>query len=369
MKRVGNIYEEITRLGNIESAIMHASKGKRKRKKVEKILDSPTFYALQIQKMLKEKTYVPSPYFKIKILDGVRKKERIIYKPQFYPDQVIHWALMLKLEPILQKSMYEFCCASIKKRGIHYGKRHIERILNNDRKNTKYCLKLDIRHFYPNIDKEILKQKFRKKIKDKDTLWLIDTIIDSGETGVPIGNYTSQWFANFYLEDLDHYIKEQLKVKHYVRYMDDMVLFSKNKKELHKIRLEVDSFVRKEHLTIKDNWQLFKVESRPIDFLGYRFNRDPETKEVYTTLRKSNFLRFKRRIKKIHKKIAWNVEQGKPKYNFKDACAVMSIIAWVKKSDGYGYLNKYILDYINIADCKEVIRNETRKRLEASKKL
>lgn len=369
MKRIGNIYEKITLLGNIESAIMKASKGKKQRKKVEKILDYPTFYALQIQKMLKEKTYKPSPYYEMTILDGVRKKKRTIFKPQFYPDQVIHWALMLRLEPILLKSMYELCCASIKGRGIHYGKRYIEKILVNDRKYTKYCLKLDIRHFYPSIDKNILKQKFRKKIKDKDTLWLIDTIIDSSESGVPIGNYTSQWFANFYLEDLDHYIKEQLKVKYYIRYMDDMVLFSNNKKELHKINKKIAEFLQKEHLTIKDNWQLFKTESRPLDFLGYRFNRDSETKEVYTTLRKSNFLRFKRRIKKIYKKSLRNIEQNKPKYSFKDACAVMSIMAWVKKSDGYGYLNKYILNYIDIADCKEVIRYETRKRQQTIKKL
>lgn len=208
---------------------MHASKGKTKRLKVGKVLASPTYYAIEIQKMLLEKRYVPSPYFKMIIHDGANKKERIIYKPQFYPDQCIHWALMLKLEPILKKSMYDWCCASIKNRGINYGMKYCKKILVNDRKNTKYCLKLDIKHFYPSVNKEILKQKFRRRIRDNDTLWLIDTIIDSSEKGIPIGNYTSQWFANFYLEDLDHYIKEKLGVKYYIRYMDDMVLFSNNK--------------------------------------------------------------------------------------------------------------------------------------------
>ena len=84
---------------------------------------------------------------------GARKKERIIYKPQFYPDQVVHWALMLQLEPILMKGMYEFCCASVKNRGILYGKRHLDKILVDDRKYTKYCLKLDVKKFYPSIDK------------------------------------------------------------------------------------------------------------------------------------------------------------------------------------------------------------------------
>lgn len=352
MKRKGNIYGKITRLENIELAIYKASKGKTKRKSVEKILDCPTYYAMQIQKMLVDKSYKPSPYIKMTIKDGVRKKEREIFKPQFYPDQCIHWALMLYLEPILNKKMYHWNCASIKDRGIHHGMRKVKRILVDDRKYTKYCLKLDVKKFYPSIDKQVLKNKFERIIKDKDVLWLINQIIDSSEQGVPIGNYTSQWFANFYLTDLDHYIKEELKVKHYIRYMDDMVLFSNNKKELHKIKKKIDEFLEPEHLKIKENWQLFKTDSRPLDFLGYRFYRG------YTTLRKSNFLRIKRRIKKIYKK---------PELNYHDACAVLSYNGWIVHSNGYNYTQKYIKPYIDFAECKEVIRNETRKRNQTNK--
>ncbi len=254
MKRKGFIYEKIVELSNIESAIYKASIGKGKRKNVEKILDSPTYYAMQVQKMLKEKSYVPSPYIEMKIRDGANKKERIIYKPRFYPDQVVHWALMLQIEPILYKGMYELCCASIKGRGIQRGMKYLKRILVQDRKYTKYCLKLDVKKFYPSVDKDILKSKFRKIIKDQDTLDLIDIIIDSGKEGLPIGNYTSQWVANFYLKDLDHYIKEVLKVKYYVRYMDDVVLFSNNKKELRKVKYAIDEFLVKEKLIIKENW-------------------------------------------------------------------------------------------------------------------
>lgn len=355
MKRTGNIFEKITQLGNLESAIMKASKGKTGRKSVEKILDSPTYYAMQIQKMLKDKTYVPSPYIEMLIHDGVRKKERVIYKPCFYPDQCIHWALMLHLEPILMKKMYHWNCASIKGRGLHHGMRHLKRILVDDKKYTKYCLKLDVKKFYPSIDKEILKNKFRRILKDKDVLWLIDSIIDSAEEGVPIGNYTSQWFANFYLTDLDKYIKEELKVKYYVRYMDDMVLFSNNKRELHKIKDKIESFLNIElHLRLKENWQLFKTDSRPLDFLGYRFYRG------YTTLRRSNFLRIKRRIKKIYKKDS---------LNYHDACAVISYNGWIVHSNGYTYTQKYMKPYIDFKECKEVIRNETRKRLETKQKL
>lgn len=346
MKRKGNIFEKITELSNIESAIYNASKGKTKRKNVEKILDSPTYYALLIQKMLKEKTYTPSPYIEMKIMDGSRKKERIIYKPQFYPDQIIHWCIMQIIEPLLLRGMYDLNCASIKGRGIHRGMKYLKKILVQDRKYTKYCLKLDIKKFYPSIDKEILKKKFTRIIKDKDLLGLLNKIVDSSTEGVPIGNYTSQWFANYYLQDLDHYIKEELKVKYYIRYMDDMVLFSNNKKELRKCKYAIDEFLAKQHLKIKENWQLFKTESRPIDFLGYRFYRG------YTTLRRCNFLRIKRRIKKISKK---------DKISFKDATAIMSYNGWITHANSYNYTQKYIKPYVNFKKIKEVIRNESRK--------
>ena len=361
MKRVGNIFEKIIDINNIELAIMKASKGKTNRPSVQKILDNSRYYAIEIQKMLLERTYVPSPYIKMIIHDGVRKKERTIFKPHFYPDQCIHWALMLQIEEVLLKKMYVWNCASIKGRGLHYGANHIKKVLIEDRKNTKYALKLDVRKFYPSINKKILKEKFRRIFKDEKLLWLLDEIIDSAEDGVPIGNYTSQWFANFYLNDLDHYIKEELGIKHYIRYMDDMLLFSNNKKELHRIKDKIEEYLNNElDLELKGNWQLFKTESRPIDFLGYRFNRNPETKEVYITLRKSNFLRFKRRIRKISKKFILTPH---------DASAVISIYGWISKSNGYNYVKKYISEYIDIKKCKEVISNETRKQSKANKQI
>ena len=345
MKRVGNIYCKITSRENIARAFTNAAKGKHDRKVVKEITNNLNYYIDEIHQMLMSKTYIPSPYIILKIQDGTRKKKRIIFKPKFYPDQVIHWALMQQIEPIMVKGMYDLCCASVKNRGIMRASRHIKRIIVNDRKNTKYCLKLDIKKFYPSVDKEILKQKFRKKIKDNDVLHLLDMIIDSSEEGVPIGNYTSQWFANFYLQDLDHYIKEKLQVKHYVRYMDDMLLFHRNKKELHKIKLAVDEFLEKEHLRIKENWQLFKVDSRPLDFIGYRFYRG------YTTLRDSNFLRIKRRIKKVYKK---------RKINYLDASAIISYVGWLKHCDSHIFKEKYLNPYINIKKCKGVVRNATK---------
>lgn len=186
MKRVGNIYANLYDKNNIRQAILKAAAGKRNRKNVTKIIENIDFYIDNIYQMLTSKDVKLSPYKKMKIHDGARKKERIIYKPAFYPDQCIHWCVMIQLQPLLEKGMYEYCCASVPKRGIHYGSKYLKRILKDDKKNTKYCLKLDVKKFFPSIDKFCMKKKFRAIIKDYDMLDLIDKIIDSSDSGLPI---------------------------------------------------------------------------------------------------------------------------------------------------------------------------------------
>ena len=154
---------------------------------------------------------------------------------------------------------------------------------------------MDIRKFYPSIDKEKLKASFRRLIKDDDTLNLMDKIVDSSEQGVPIGNYTSQWFANWYLQKIDHLIKEELHIKYYIRYLDDMVLFGRNKKELHRVRKIIEQALNKMGLTLKGNWQVFRFDKRGLDFLGFRFFR------THTILRKRNALKIRRKAKRAAK--------------------------------------------------------------------
>jgi len=340
MKRVGYLYDRICDIDNIKSAILKASLGKRNRKNVKIVVTNLNHYANKIQVLLINQKYTPSPYSVKKIYDGTSKKERVIYKPRFYPDQIIHWALMLVLEPVMMRGMYQHNCGSVPGRGSSYGQKILRRALDNDYKGAKYCLKLDISKFYPSIDQQLLKNMFRRILKDHKTLKLIDSIIDSSESGLPIGNYTSQWFANYFLQDLDHFIKETLGVQHYVRYVDNLVLLSGNKKRLHQVRTKIDEFLQEKKLSIKNNWQLFLVSKRFIDFLGLKFYRD------HTTLRKSNALRIRRRIAKIVRK----------KFlNFEDACAVVSYWGWIKRSDSYLFFKKYFL--ISLARAKGVIRN------------
>lgn len=198
MKRINNLYEKIYDKNNIRSAIYCSAKGKSKRQDVIKILDNQEYYVETIYNMLKNKTHYPSKCKPFSLYDVHNKKERIIYKPKYFPDQIIHFCLMNVLEPILIKKMYLYSCGSIPGRGTSFGQKNIRKWLDNDKNNTKYCLKLDIRKFYPSIDQDIMYNKFVNIIKDKEALWLIKQILSSTNNGLPIGFYTSGWFSNFF---------------------------------------------------------------------------------------------------------------------------------------------------------------------------
>jgi RNA-directed DNA polymerase len=133
------------------------------------------------------------------------------------------------------------------------------------------CLKLDIKKFYPSVDHDVLKSLLHGKFKDADLLWLLGEIIDSAP-GIPIGNYLSQYFANFYLTYFDHWIKEVKGVRCYFRYADDMVILSGDKESLHQLLLEISEYLQNNlRLQVKSNYQVFPTASRGLDFVGYVF--------------------------------------------------------------------------------------------------
>lgn len=350
MKRIGYIYENIYTHKNLKEAIKNASKGKKDRKQVKYVLEHMDACIANIQQMLESRTYRPSKMRQKTITDGISKKQRTIFVPKFYPDQIIQWAVLLQIQPVLTKGISDFTCASIPGRGIHYGKRFVERWLRSDRKHTKYCLKLDVHHFYPSINHDCLKSMLRRKFKDKKLLRLLDAIIDS-ESGLPIGSITSQWFANFYLQDFDHFAKEQLHAKHYIRYMDDIVIFGANKRKLHKAFDAVKQQLCKIGLRIKHNWQVFKTDSRGVDFLGFRFFHGK------TILRRAVMLRISRKVRRTAKLKTWN---------YHNCAAIISYLGWIKHSNSYGFYQRWIKPYVDIKKCKGVIRNENIKRQNAT---
>jgi len=162
-----------------------------------------------------------------------------------------------------------------------------------------YCLKMDIRKFYPSIDHDILYEIVQRKIKCPDTLRLLENIIYSipGGKNVPIGNYTSQWLGNLYMNELDQFLKHEHKIRHYIRYCDDFILLHQDKKFLHQIAEEIESFLsEKLDLKLSKN-DIFPVR-QGIDFLGYRHFPD------HILVRKSTAKRIKRRMQELPRQLA-----------------------------------------------------------------
>lgn len=272
-------------MDNLLEADRLARRGKKSKKEIIEHDKHKEDDLKKLQKWLLDGTYRTSKYSTFKIYEP---KERVIFKLPYFPDRICHHAILNILEPIWVNTFIHQTYACIKGRGIH-------KLLNDLRKDlkdvnsTKYCLKLDIHKFYPSIDHEVLKELIRKKIKDNVLLKVLDNIIDSAD-GVPIGNYLSQFFGNLYLSPLDRYIKESLKVRYYKRYCDDMILLSDSKEMLHKYFDKIESFLTNNlHLQLKPNYQIFPVDARGIDFVGYK------SFHTYTLLRKS----LKERIKKL----------------------------------------------------------------------
>ena len=199
MKRYGNIYEKIYNIENLRLAHKNAKKGKGWYKEVLMIDENPDYYLKLLQKQLIEKTYHTSKYESFIKKDG--EKERVIYKLPYFPDRICQWAILQIIEPILIKNLTIDTYSAIPDRGIHFGLRRVQKDIIMDEEGCRYCLKIDAKQYYPSIDHKILKEKYRKIFKDKDLLWILDEIIDSTEenTGIPIGNYLSQYSGNFYL--------------------------------------------------------------------------------------------------------------------------------------------------------------------------
>ena len=286
MKRLNMLFEKIASIENLELADQKARKGKKDQYGI-KLHDRNQAANIQaLHEMLVNRTYKTSPYTTFKIYEP---KEREIFRLPYFPDRITHHAVMNILEPIFISSFTADTYSCIKGRGIHAAANGVKKALR-DTQGTQYCLKLDIRKFYPSIHHGVLKGLLRRKFKDDGLLWLLDEIIDSVQ-GLPIGNYLSQYFANFYLTYFDHWLKEEKNVRYYFRYCDDLVILSSDKSHLHGLLADIRAYLAEElKLTIKDNYQVFPVPARGIDFVGYKFFH------THTLLRKSIKKNFARKV-------------------------------------------------------------------------
>lgn len=358
MKSYNHLWEEFISDDNIRLSITNSSRGKRDRKYVKEIYGNMDKWIPKIRKYAEN--FCNNFHTPKEIYDGISRKKRVIIVPS-YKEQIIHHMAVNVLIPIFMHGMYEHSYGSIPSRGVHKGKKTVEKWIKNDRKNVKYCLKMDIKKYFDSIPHDILKMKFSKIIHDKKFLDLIYELVDVIDNGIPIGFYTSQWIANWYLRELDHYIKEKLHARYYIRYMDDMVIFGSNKRKLHYFKNEIEEYLEKNlGLHLKDNWQVFRFDymkngihfGRFLDFMGFRFYRDK------TTLRKSIMLKSTRKARKISKK-------GKP--TIYDMRQMISYLGYIDCTNTYQMYKDRIKPYINFRIFKNKISRYDKNRMKEKK--
>lgn len=376
MKRYDHLYEKIYDLENLRRAHQHAKKGKGWYREVVEIDKDPDKYLKQIQEMLINHTYKTSEYEVFYKKEG--KKVRKIYKLPYFPDRICQWAILQVIEPCIINNLTADTYSAIPKRGIHKALVNLQDAMWYDTEECKFCLKIDARHYYQSINHELLKQKYSKMFNDGELIWLLDEIIDSTttaeiedltaiylleedidpETGIPIGNYLSQYSGNYYFSSFDHWLKERKNIKHYYRYMDDIVIFGRTKEELLLLLKEIQQYFRTElKLNVKGNWQVFPTYIRGVDFLGYR------TFYRYTLLRKSTCQEMKKKMAAIRKK----VEAGNM-MNYSEWCSINNYNGWLKYADSFRLYQAYIAPLLPYADeyyrCN--IKPNTKKGLKAA---
>ena len=252
-KTIKNKFDKCLTYQNLMKAHIESRKGKNYKKEVILFNLKQEEYIKWLYEELKNERYEHGGYrtFYIRV-PKTRKVEA-----SRYIDRVVHrWLVDNFLEPIFLPQFIENTYACIPGRGMHKAAKDLQKAMRECKRvyGEYYILKMDVSKYFPSIDKIILKNIIERKIKDKDILWLIDQTIYGGrnDTGIPIGNLSSQLFANLYYNEADQFIKHKLKIKYYFRYMDDSVILMKDKTELKQVKYEIEKFIW-ENLKLKFN--------------------------------------------------------------------------------------------------------------------
>ncbi len=292
MKTYKNIYSKIYDFKNLIFSYQKAKKGKTKKFYVKEFEENLAYNLKILYDELKNQTYRPEPLKTFILRDP---KTRKISKSAFR-DRIVHHALVNILEPIFDKTFIYDSCANRKGKGTLFGLKRFYKFVRRISKNNShpcFILKADIRHYFQEVDREILLKIIKKKITDDKVVGLIKLILNNFEckNGMPLGNLTSQFFANVCLNELDYFVKHKLKTKYYIRYVDDFVILHKSKEQLEIWKKEIDIFLR-DNLYLELHFDKTRIIplSRGLDFVGFR------NFYYYTLLRKRNIRGMKRKI-------------------------------------------------------------------------
>lgn len=322
MKRIGYLFEKLIDKENIRQAIHNACKGKSEYRIVKRIKANPEKYVERISNLLKEGKFIHSPY----TLKNIHEKGKLreIKKTKFYPDRIIHHAVIQVMEPILLKHFIVHTYQSIKGRGVHKAIKYANKVVRN--KDVTHALVLDIVKFYPSLSNDEIMNMMYRLVKDKRMLEVLRIIVYSTD-GLPIGNYTSQPLGNITLSRLDHFIKEELQLKYYVRYADDILILSNDVTRLHEAKKAIEAKLTDLGLKVKHNHQVFDISARKPDFLGYVLTREG------LRVRKKIKFKFIRLMTKNH-------------WTHKSICSLVSYLGWLNHANTRRLKAKYFTEEV-----------------------
>lgn len=315
MKPIKGIWEQITSFENLYAAYRSAAKGKRFRKEVLAFSDNLEASLFDLQRDLQQGTYTVGRYHEFYVYEP---KKRLIMAPPFR-DRVAQWAIYRIVNPLFAKKYIEDSYACIEGRGIHAAAKRIRyfaQLVTHQNNGGGYALKLDISKYFYRINHDVLMDMLRNRFADRELLDLLERTVRSavpfglpagaslGEAerifgvGMPIGNLTSQMFANLYLNDADQYIKRELRAHCYVRYMDDMVILDGSKKRLHEYRRKIEAFLNERLKLDLNRKTVIRPLTLGIDFCGFRIW------DSHIMLRKPTALKMRHRLRKLQKDYA-----------------------------------------------------------------
>lgn len=339
------MFEGISNIDNIIKAHEMARKDKSHYSEVKRIDRNPEYYARKIKEMLDNDSYEISESDYSVFERNDKGKIRIIQKLPYYPHRIIQWAIILQIKETLLRSFISQTYSAIDGRGTLKASYDLRRDLSTY--EYRYFLQIDVEKFYPNIDRQLLIEIFKRKFKDSRLINLVSRIILNvpGIKGIPIGSLLSQWLGNLYLTYFDHYVKEDLKIRSYFRYCDDLVVLAECKEGLRRVLKDFEKYLNTYlKLNIKNNYAIRPISSG-IDFVGFVHYSDNVVR-----LRKSIALNMRRSLTRILKRVERSgyINEG-------DISTINSYYGWLKHCDAGGLYRTYyepLIKYMKAFDHK-----------------
>lgn len=348
----------------IKAAILEASQGKRSRRTVAYTLEHLDEAAQKIQDILFN-GWTPRQHPRRQLKEGGHKKLRNnIQKPAWWPEQIIHHLMVRQLKPIIMPRMAENICGTAgrkdqqlykhkekaKGKGALYACKKMQAWRDQYNGKKFYVLETDIKSFYDSIDLDILMSKLRRRIRDKKFLDICEAVLRTAGPGIPKGFYTSPWFAQLYLEDMDEFILQSKFADHYVRYMDNMFLLGRNKRQLRKARDSLEQYLQTNlGLHLNKSTQVYRFEyqakdgrerGRPINCVGFSIHCNR------VSLRKSILKRIRAKARRIARRGGLRLF---------DARAMMSYKGWLKHADVNGYYQRHVKPWVDLRSIRQRI--------------